>query len=233
MSGPSERDGEVTFRYHDQLRTSQDGAPDTLWVFNGMRNSRRAGLVVLIAAVLSDVAHAGTLRKIWDFKISAVSGAEGGADPLWVFAIGFSRGGEKVAALVGRSGREQWVLVLDSHVPSSHFSKLNVNPRLTEHGLGADKRIEWSPSGGRIILLNTITDVASGATCSMPPVAAIPGYRFFGNNQVVGYDPHTRRVRFFDLDCHPTGGWVVPETDSMQTYDVYPESGLMILRRRG
>ncbi len=72
--------------------------------------------MILVAAVFSHIADAGTLRKIWDFKVDAVPGADSAAGPHQVYAIGFSRDGDKVAALVGRSDHEQWVVVLDSHI---------------------------------------------------------------------------------------------------------------------
>jgi hypothetical protein len=189
------------------------------------------GFAVLAFAAMNNSALGGTLRKIWNFNISAVPGVESRGTPLGVFAIGFSRDGQQIAALVGRSHREDWVLVLDSQAPATHFSILSVNPQVYDHEPGSDKRIEWSPSGEHIILSDTVIRLSSGASCSLPPRAWIPGYRFSGNGRVVG-DLGLRRIQFFDLDCHAADGWDIPDGEFLETYDVSAERNLIALTQK-
>src|ERR1017187_5632848 len=79
--------------------------------------------LAVLALALGNMADAGTLRKIWEFDTAVILGAQNPEIQLGVFALGFSRDGRRIAAVVGRPYREESVLILDSRAPDAHFAK--------------------------------------------------------------------------------------------------------------
>jgi len=80
-----------------------------------MNRTRRFTLLALVVPVLagiSNVAQGGSLRKVWDFDATTITSAGSQRNPLEVVAVGFSPDGRQIAAVVGPSQREQWVLIL-------------------------------------------------------------------------------------------------------------------------
>ena len=182
----------------------------------------RLGLALLAFAGLNGSADAGTLRKIWD---SVIPGAESRAVPLGIFALGFSRDGQQIALVVGKSDREESVLILNARDAS--YVKLDLNPQISEHEPGGSRRIEWSLSGQQVILANKVVRVSDGAACTLPGIAPVPGYRFIGATQVVGFQFKPSRVAFFDLDCQVTSTWELPEGERLDKYDASAERSLL------
>ena len=198
-----------------------------------MERTRRFTILLASAipvlATMNHAAQGARLRKIWDFDTKAITGGDSQGNPLTVFALGFSSDGRQIAAIVGPSHREEWVLILDAGDPASHHAKLTVNPEILQRESGVSRRIAWSTSGPVILLSNMIVDVSSGATCSFPGGAF--GWGFTGANQIVAYQTKPARLLFFDLSCQSTGAWELPEGDIVDAHDSSADRGLLLLTR--
>jgi hypothetical protein len=197
--------------------------------FSTMHDVRLAGFAALAFSALAGVAGAGTLGKVWDFNISAVLGAETGSQ-VGVFAIGFSRDGKQVAAVIGHSWREESVLILDTEAPSSRRRAFPVNPMVWDWEPGLNRRIDWSPSGLQIILGNLVMNVVSGKTCSLPTINLSPGYRFVGS-QVVGAQFQPPRFTSFDTDCRLNDTWEIGGATELKISDASSTSDLILVTR--
>jgi len=186
----------------------------------------------VLALALGNMADAGTLRKIWDFDSAVILGAQSPGIQLGVFALGFSRDGRRIAAVIGRSRREESVLILDSRAPDAHFVKLDVNPQIREQEPGAgSQRIEWSLSGRQVILAKWLVQIPTGATCTLP--AFLQRYRFTGDTQIVGYQVEPARLLFLDSECHITAAREMANEQHVHTYDASAERGLLLLNENG
>jgi hypothetical protein len=178
----------------------------------------------LILLVLTGAVHGAALRKLWDFQADP---ATGDGTRRTVFALGFSNDGLQIAALVGHSYHDESVIVLDARDPVAHHSTVAVNPQIWQQEPGPSRRIEWSLSGSQIVLGSFLVDVRNRDSCSLPN--GVGGWGFIGPKELVGYQVKPARVMFFDLNCHPTGSWELPDGDSVQSYDTSAERGLLFL----
>jgi hypothetical protein len=186
------------------------------------KTARIAGLAILTVAMVADVAAAGTLRKVWEFQTDVIPGAGTPGAPLGIFALGFSRDGKQIGAVVGQSNWQESILVADSQAPNTQFVKVDVRPQLW-----MGNRIEWSLSGRQVIWGRRIVQVPSGADCLLPDTAG--AYRFSGSAQVVGVQLKAAGFAFFDLDCHSTGVLEMPGQQSVGAWDVSAERGLLFV----
>jgi len=192
-----------------------------------MRN-KLVGISTLLIAAMSDVAHGGTLRKVWDFKVSGVLGAETRADG--VFAIGFSHDGQQIAAVIGHSWREESILILDTQAPSTRHRALPVNPKVWDWEPGVNRRIDWSPSGLQIILGNLVVKTLTGEGCSLPEIVLYPGYRFV-EDRIVGAQFRPVRLTTFDTDCRLLDTWEVGGATELKISDASSTRDLMLVAR--
>jgi hypothetical protein len=191
-----------------------------------MTQINRVRVVTLMVTILGSVAQPGTLRKVWDYDI-----AEGHRSTLvGVFALRFSRDGQRIAAVVGSSSGHESVLVLDSRNPGENPLRLQNNPGMWEQEPGAGiAGIEWSLSGRHVILAGAIVNVSDGKGCSLPGTAYRP--RFSGSNQVVAYETKPSRITFFDLECQAISSWDLPEGEFVEALDASPERGLLFVTK--
>jgi hypothetical protein len=119
---------------------------------------------------------------------------------------------------------------MDARDPLAHHTTFAVNPQIRHPVPEPSKRIEWSLSGNQIVLRGFLIDLRTGTSCSLPD--GIGGWGFTGPNELAGYQAKPARVVFFDLDCHPTGSWELPDGDSVQSYDTSAERGLLFLTQQ-
>jgi len=188
------------------------------------RFGQKLKFAIAVAAVIGRTAEAGHLRKVWEVN-AGEHGTAASAPGLGVFALSFSPDGQRIAAVVGRSSREEFVLLLDVAAPQNSPKRLDVNPMIWESDPTNYSRLPWSGSGQQIVLGHTIAQVPSGKTCSLPEGAPF----FIGDNQVAGKEWKPTRLSFYDLDCRSTGGW--EPTDDWSIYDSSPERGLICIRQ--
>src|ERR1035438_23118 len=85
--------------------------------------------LLLALEVLPNDVNAGSLRKVWDFQTRLVAESDVAGDLIAVYNIGFSRDGGHIAVVVGRSWREEFLLVLNAYSPESHPMRIDVNPQ--------------------------------------------------------------------------------------------------------
>lgn len=86
-----------------------------------MKSWVRGVIITAVAAVSGKIAVAGSLTRVWDLNIDERGpGATGDCSaPLAVFALIFSPDGQRIAAVVGRSTSEQFILVLAAGAPQN------------------------------------------------------------------------------------------------------------------
>jgi len=70
-----------------------------------------------------------------------------------VFSLSFSPDCLRIAAVVGQSAREQYVLILDAANPESNQKKIQVNPNMW---VSNSARVSWSSSGQQVLFNKTI-----------------------------------------------------------------------------
>ena len=197
-------------------------------VVSFVRAAPALGIAVLMTAGLGNAAHRGTLQRVWDYHVSAIAGVGNHSVPLGVFAVSFSRDGQRIAAVVGRSSTYESVLVVDSRSPDAHAARVDVNPKIWEQEPGAgNTRIEWSLSGRQILLAGRIVQVSDGTACSLP--SGTLNAKFAGSNQVSAYELKPSRIVFFDLECRPTDAWDLPQGEFVEALDASAERGLVFI----
>jgi hypothetical protein len=186
------------------------------------------GLAVLMATGYGNADHHGSLRKVWDYHVREIAGPGNSETPLGIFALGFSRNGQRIVAVVGRSSSEESVLVIDSRNPYSNTGRLAINPELWEQEPGAgNRRIEWSLSDQHVILAGRIVNISDGGGCALP--SGVFAAKFSGPNQVVAYQLKPSRISFFDLECRPVSGWALPDGEFVEALDASAERGLVFV----
>jgi hypothetical protein len=169
-------------------------------------------LWLVLLACLSCSATAGQLRDVWEFNLG---GAYPGAQ-LEVFGLSFSPDGRRVAALVGHSWEQEFVLLLDTADPRSGQKRLEINPKTSMVGPYARDGFSWSASGKQFVVGGIRVRVEDGATCSFPD--SVGTLHFTGEDTLVGGSirsvppPGGRGFRigrpvtdFFDSDCRSAG----------------------------
>jgi WD40 repeat protein len=125
--------------------------------------------------LISTTAEAGSLRKVWDFDARAPG----------VYALSFSPDGRYVAAAVGRSWQDEFVLILDVTGPQANRRRLDINPDILDVGPYARHHSWWSPSGRELVLGHTRVQLLDGKACSLPDAVFYPGYLFVGQDRLV------------------------------------------------
>jgi hypothetical protein len=180
-------------------------------------------ILVASATLIGRAAAAGGLRKVWDFSVR--DGDSGTALP--VFALSFSPDGHRIGALVGRSYRETFVLVLDASTPQVGNKRIAINPEI----LGSDEfssHLSWSPSGRQILVGRTIVELSNGNNCSLPKGTMAPGFMFAGPTRVAGEQRKPMSLSVFDLDCRTTAQLDLGD-DLWNLYDASAERGLVLI----
>jgi hypothetical protein len=121
---------------------------------SALKVRRQLGFALAMVAAMSRMADAGQLRKIWDFNIGedVRDGAGGSGAALGVFALSLSPDGKRIVAVVGRSEREESVLILDASAPQGNTKRLDVNPRFRDDGPTQYSRLSWSSSVSTLCL---------------------------------------------------------------------------------
>jgi WD40 repeat protein len=189
-------------------------------------------VVIIVAAVtlIGRIAAAGGLRKVWDFNTGdgVRDGTGGSGAALGVFALSFSPDGQSIAAVVGRSAGDEFVLILDAGAPQANNKRLNVNPRIWGLDSTFPNQLSWSPSGQQLLLGRTIVELSNGNTCSLPEGIMPPEFLFAGPTQVAGKQWKPMRLSFFDLDCHATAQ-VDFGNDLWQIYGASADRGLLLI----
>jgi hypothetical protein len=198
---------------------------------SALKFGRQLGVALATAVVIGRIAEAGQLRKVWELNARefARNETEASVAALGMFALSFSPDGHRIAAVVGRSWREEFILILDVADPHGKTRRLDVNPKIWESDPTSYSSPSWSSSGGQILLGHTIVQVPSGNACSLPEGAMFPGFFFIGDAQVAGKEWNPTRLSFYDLDCHHTGIWV-PAND-WDIYDTFAEQSLICIRQ--
>jgi hypothetical protein len=179
--------------------------------------------LLLAFEVLTNVLNAGSLRKVWDFQTRTLAESDVAGDPFAVFNIGFSRDGSRIAVVVGRSWREEFLLVLNAQSPESHPQRIDVNPQ-TWPGRWATPNVDWSLSGQQVLLAGKLVDIRGGKSC------VTTGTRFVSSNQIAGYQPNPARLALFDLECRTVGGWDLPLDDRIENWDASPERAILFVK---
>ncbi len=180
-----------------------------------MRRNRTFAFV--LPAVLSGVAYAGELQKVWDFNVG-----ESAVSPLGVYSLSFSPDGRRIAAVVGGSAASAFVQILDAGNPQ-------ISPKRFDIAVAPSQSLRWSLSGQQLILGTTIVDVSSQTACRLPG----PGFFFVGANEVAGKMTSPFQVAFYDLSCHRTHEWELGPFVDVDVYDGSAEQGLLLYKRSG
>lgn len=121
---------------------------------------KNCSLLIALFAVLTAMArtaHASGLEKLWELRISEIGGespSQSGADSC-VFDVRFSPDGRRIAAVVGPSSSDEFLLVFDLVDPRKSKKRFDVNPELWADPLKNGFGLLWSPSGQEIILDGT------------------------------------------------------------------------------
>ena len=190
--------------------------------------SRRLSFAWAALATIG-TSHAGTLRKIWDFDAGA---------PV-VYDLRFSPDGQRIAAVVGRSWQDEFVLVLGARDAQDNKRRIEIDP--SELVPYASRYLSWSPSGQQLFIGDTGLHLADGKTCSLQDMA---GLRFIGENQLIeqkirSIPSHTpggtpfnigqHFLSFVDSGCRSGGVWDLPDEDAL--FDASADRGLICVRQ--
>jgi hypothetical protein len=89
--------------------------------------------------------------------------------------------------------------------------------------------LEWSPSGGAIVVDSVLTRLDGGASCSLPNIVY-----FISGDQLVGQTrgaPPDSASRFaiYDMTCHPGKAWETPDRSYM--VDVSIQRHLVLMNK--
>ena len=185
------------------------------------------GLILLLAVIpaAADMTDVPGMERLWELKVGEVGGGPSGqpAGEISVFYLSFSPDGRHLAAVVGRSSSEQYILILDAAEPGKNSRRVDINPGMRYDRSRGDS---WSPSGEQIILGSTLIRVSDGTSCALPG-NSWSGHFFVGSNQVAGYG--YSRVEFFGPDCQEAGTWEVDRIDAV--FDASAERGLVCIKQ--
>lgn len=159
--------------------------------------------VCLIAGSIgvANAENKGRLQKIWKVRITDLIGRVKGQNPaeIFVFGLGFSPGGKRIAAVVGPSRKDQIVLVLDTANPKTNTQKIAVNPEFYEVEFPAKTRpILWSNTGQDLLLNRSLIHLADGSSCTLPK-----GLYHFSSTAL--YRTVDSKLKFFDWNCDYAG----------------------------
>jgi hypothetical protein len=190
----------------------------------------KSKLVILLAiAAVGRMAAAGRLEKVWEVPVTETGVTGRRSSDYAVYALSFAPDGHSIAAIVGRSWREESVLIMDSAAPTTNTKRLAINPAIDEWDPTNYAPILWTTSGQHIVLGHTLDRLSDGASCSLPPL--VPAF-FLTGSTLAGlvWLPH-RHFALFGLDCQPTGTLEIPADGGI--LDASAERGLLCVRRPG
>jgi hypothetical protein len=167
--------------------------------------NRRSELVLFLLCLIAGFAGAagaeekGRLQKIWKVRITDLIGRAKGQNPadILVFGLGFSPDGERIAAVVGPSRKDQIVLVLNIKEPKNSVHKIVVNPEFYEaEWPGQTRSILWSNTGQDLILNRALIHLSDGSSCTLSksPIKL---------SSVALYQTSTAKLKYFDWKCDP------------------------------
>jgi hypothetical protein len=168
-----------------------------------LRFRLKAKLVILLGiAAVGRMAEAGRLEKLWEVPVKEAGATVRSSSDYGVYALSFAPDGHSVAAVVGRSWREESVLILDAFAPTANTKRIEINPAINEWDPTNYGRILWTVSGQHIVLGRTVVRVTDGTSCSLPSeTALVPGFFLTVSTlaQLV-WVPHPH-IALFGLDC--------------------------------
>ena len=182
---------------------------------------RRVWATLLALAILYGqvpLAHAGTLRRVWEIDLRKLVHAGEGSPEFPVFAIRFSPDGRKLAVIADvyetHDGRRSRLLVSDVAHPTGNVQQFEVEFGILENeaGRGWALNFGWSPSSEIIYALGKVIHLSSGATCDLPNQSV-----FISDDLAISARPYppplysSTQVTFFNSSCEERARWDVPE----------------------
>ena len=194
--------------------------------------------IVALAALAAQpaLAHAGSLRKLWEVDLRKEVHATDGLPEFPVFALRFSPNGKRLAIIgdvyntsrraiisdlygAGRNKKSRLV-VIDVDHPAAGVGEFEVGFGIheDEHGR-AELNFGWAPSGGIIYAGGTVTHLSDGTTCELPYERGI----FVADD--LALSAQGSRVGFYSPYCETQGYWDVP--GSWLISDVSADRGLL------
>ncbi len=167
------------------------------------------------------VAECGELQKVWALPLNPVPIAGNTDSPNGIYSLAFSPDGKQIAVIVGRSQRDQELMVLDVQTPQVDDLHFHADARILEWE-GGEKSVQWSPSGQYLALGNTIVNLKGGSSCTLPGAG-----QWVGPERVIALN--ARHLSLFDRECRETGVWKQFNDDQVIEYFAVSEVGDKIL----
>jgi WD40 repeat protein len=149
-------------------------------------------LFLLFGIVSSNAGERGHLRQIWKLRLKEVIQSANVHEPLAVFGLSFSPDGQRIAAVVGSTWKEENVIILRTADPKTDVQRLGVNPQYYESEVVSSRSILW-PTPGHMILDRSLLNLSNGTLCTLP----FTGYNLFSvPDQIIGSD-----LKVYDWNC--------------------------------
>lgn len=200
-----------------------------------MALTRRAWTIPLALVALMGLlplAHAGTLRKVWELDLKKAVHRDDGSPDFPVFAVRFSPDGRKVGMIADaygtREARRSRLLVIDVDHPTAGVRQFDVEWGILENESGREPKFGWDPSGEIVYVLGKVIHLASGAICELPDRSV-----FIGDDMAVSVRALplqlSTHIAFYSPSCEEREKWEVPE--SWLVVDVSTDRGLLSVLR--
>jgi hypothetical protein len=195
--------------------------------------SRYTGLLLAFVVCVNALAgDKGGLQKIWQHKVADFSLPDNSAGKeLGVYSLSFSPGGQRIAAVLGSSWHEQFILILDAANPEKSSRKIDVSPNIYEQDPATYKPMIWSASGQQILIGTKIINIETGTSCSFSKGSSlVDGYFPVDPNHLALAELKPAQLSFYDWECQETGVETMP--DLWFIMDSSPERNLLLIRKK-
>ena len=156
----------------------------------------------MLLTIVAARASGGNLTKVWELRLSDLTGGKIRDPVANVISVSFSPDGRRLAVVVwgGQQHRgEQTLVVMDLNNPRDHVQMLEYD------GPAGAAAISWSATGEQIAVPEVFQALGQ------PPCVLEHTIRtvFYDSNRVADAQPGFPRsnLLFFDTHCTPTGSW--------------------------
>ena len=176
-------------------------------------------LLPLLVLTLSGSVQAEKATLVWEFDLRSATKPKPAFSLIKL--IRFSPDGKRFAVAVDEYLPNKQVAyhlyIVPADKPELNIEEFQIRRGVFDYDGFDNDAFGWSPSGDRVLVLGTLTELATRKTCTLPPLSVIAG-----DGLAIARDPadyawtpsqhlSVTHLQYFDENCHQTGVWEVGE----------------------
>jgi len=160
-------------------------------------------LSLTLLTLVTDDGSAGDLARVWELRISDLTGSKVSDANAHVFSVGFSPDGRRLAAIVSERQQDrnkQALVTLDVSSPRDSIQIVGYEGPVGE-------AMSWSPTGEGIAIPEVFHALGQPACTLEHTIRAV----FYDSDRVADVQPGfpNSDILFFNSHCQPIGSWAI------------------------